>query len=142
MSTLNRQLFPFKNKDFNFSEISKYFIKNVLVDSGYDHNTSKDSIKFFKFYDANSRVIFTLNNYSKGSNAWDIAVFEIRSNILIKEAPVHFLSTRKDFFEHIQMNKNDCDTITIDVKEPSLIYYRFEFFNDTLKFIGLQYYLM
>lgn len=141
-SNLHRQLYPFKNKDFDFSEISKSFNKNVLVDSGYNQNASGDSIKFYKFYDAKSRVIFSLNHYSKGCNEFDIAVFEIRSNILINNAPVHFLSTRKDFFDHIQMPNNDCDTILIEDQELSLRYYRFEFFIDTLKFIGLQYYLM
>jgi len=133
---------PFKQKKFNFSEIKRNFKINVNIDSGFTQDSFGDTIKFYKFYDDRSRVIFSLNDYSKGSTEYDLAIFEIKSNILQCNTPIHYNSTRKDFFELIHTQQTDCDTIIFLEQKTVSRYYRFEFVNDTLKHIGLEFFLL
>jgi hypothetical protein len=139
---LNHQICPFTSKDFRFPEIIEFFNQGVIIDSGFNQNSAGDSIKFYKFYDDKSRVIFSLNNYSKGSTKFEIAIFEIKSNILKNNPAIHYKTTRNDFFALINAPQTDCDTIFITNKKSDFRYYRFEFDNDTLKYLGWEYILL
>jgi hypothetical protein len=130
---------PFNNDNFEFSKITNSFNSKVKVDSGYNQNSAGDTVKFYKFYDDKSRIIFSLNDYHKKSRKYNIAVFEINSNILIKKSAIYFNMPRNDFFQFLKYQKSDCDTIFINDYKPIENYYRIIFVNDTLKQIKYEY---
>jgi hypothetical protein len=137
-SAFEDQFYPFVENGFDKKSILLYFNTGVQIDSGFDLKSNGDTVKFYKFYNNDSRMIFSLNNYSKGEEDFDIALFEINSDFFMFKNGIQVNMLRRDFFKTIETKETNCDTF--DIVEPYHgCYFRFTFREDKLKAICKEY---
>jgi hypothetical protein len=133
------QFYPFMEKNYSTSKMVRYFSDQVKIDSGYDLNSNRDTIRYYKFFDDKSRFIFALdNNIKKGEADFDIAIFEINSDLLKFKNGIQYKTTRKNFFKALNYNEVDCDTFDIH-EQFNGYYFRFVLKDDSIISIRKQY---
>jgi hypothetical protein len=137
-SYFKEHFYPFEENEFDKKSFLQYFDSSVQIDSGFNTKSNGDSVKFYRFHNNDSRMIFSLNNYSIGEKDFDIAIFEINSYFLKFKNDLQVDMSRAEFFKILEIKETDCDTF--DIIEPTGgCYYRFTFTEDILKAILKEY---
>lgn len=138
-TTLENRIFPFNESEYLTSEMRKYFKVGVNIDSTFSTLHDGDSILYFKYYDENSQLIFSLNNYNEGKYIYKIALFQIYSNFIKLRNNFEFGMSRKDIFDALKLDKVNCDTVQI-LNKSSGYYYMFVFKNNKLNYLSKEYF--
>jgi len=137
ITIFENQLYPFTFSDFHKERIIKYFNKNTLIDSGFNLTARGDSIKFYRFYNDDSRVIF---DGFPANKIFNIAVLELNSDLFRFKNGIRIGIAKMDFFNTLELDESNCDTVDImDIKRQKGYYFRFVFKNDILKSIRREY---
>jgi hypothetical protein len=136
-SFFEKQLYPFIESEYQTSNMLKYFNQDVKIDSGYNNKSNGDTVLFYKFYDANSQFIFSLDHYCIRRKDYEIAVFQISSGLIKLKNGIVFGMPKKDLFDAIGYKEVNCDTFDI-INYYNGYYFRFIFQEDILKSISKE----
>ncbi len=137
-SSFDNKLYPFIESEYKTSEMMKYFKKGVKIDSILSKQYNGDTVVFYKYYDESSHFIFSLYNYSNGKYNYEIASFQISSNILKFKNNIECGMTRKELFNAINFKKVSCDTVSIHYGFRGY-YFVFIFQDNKLKQMSKEY---
>jgi len=129
--------FSFDKTRFDKSEILTFFTKNVQIDSSIKKRSDGGEILDYTFRDDSSKVIFVLYDYADHKFDFNIAYFQIKTDIFRFNNDIKINMTRSDFFKTLNTKISDCDTFDIFADKPGY-YFRCVFNKDKLKSVTIE----